>query len=132
MPSTRLPRHGERVVIDVEGVRLKKPKPKALPRKLTMSTPSKMDLSRLDDAIHNHGNPYRTEYYNVCRRYDISEDFDEFVDKQLGMIQRKALRYCWDVLKWRPNQSGNGIRPIENPYPIHVNPGRSKKAINKP
>jgi hypothetical protein len=116
---------GERIVVDASGARIwSKPIRKlkaSQPAKFKiLSAPTKEDLNRLEDAIHNHGNPYRTEYYNICKCFSAVTTFDDYIKTDMGKIQSRALRHCWDSLKWRPHESGNRVKNGNNPYPSHV------------
>lgn len=69
--------------------------------------PTPDELDRLEEAIFNcdEEDPDRITYHKVFDGIDQLVNFDTFLN-DFDTRKEKALRYCWDVLKWRPSYAG--------------------------
>lgn len=119
----------ERIIVDDKGNRLKprntelrqwREKSKIRHNGLTAlnPTPTSKDLDRLEDAIFNHGEPYRTEFLNMCNPIKdlIPQTFIDYLT-ELPSHRRRTLLYCWQIRKWRPDSSCNRVLDgTKNPY----------------
>lgn len=70
--------------------------------------PSLETLKRLEDAIFEHGEPYKSIFFDSY----VSTNFNPNLDEFLTMHETRkegSLRYCWEVLGWRPSNDGKKI-----------------------
>ena len=74
---------------------------------------SESDLEWLENAIFNHGHPYRTELLNNVKLVEKASGWSAE-----ATYLKTALRHCWEELDWRPSR--NGLRVLKknkmNPY----------------
>jgi len=110
-------------VVDADGRRIYPPAPRPLSKpKLTRNNDTVVanklkDLDRLEDAIFEHGSPYRQMFLNLYKDIESEETLDEHLAKHVGR-RHKTLVYCRDKLKWRPTAAGDRVKVLnpDNPY----------------
>jgi len=69
------------------------------------------DLERLDDAIFEHGEPFRQDFLSLIEH---GIEIDTYFSRR-----SQALYHCWSVLKWRPDSHHPGRvwkKKSINPY----------------
>ena len=111
----------EFVVVDADG-RVMSRTDGTQPPNSTMPPPFKKkngatvtNLARLEDAIFEHGDPYRVRFLDLIKKDTV--EFSEYLAKHTSR-RHEALRYCWNTLNWRPSTSGKRvyIKNPANPY----------------
>ena len=126
-------------VVDADGNDLSNQKPQKesavlyTPRRLSKKVARYADLMKLEDAIFNHGPPYRKKYLTILKNTkeipNPDPDFPITKKHQDGRFERylqtmmnpsreiQALRFCWEKLKWRPSEGGKAVMDCKNnPY----------------
>lgn len=81
------------------------------------------DLARLDDAIHNHGDPFRRDFYERIRLVESAGlEGRHWSDTSTNesRLRTTTLRHCWTALNWRPTRTCRYVYvktpPFNNPY----------------
>lgn len=119
----------ERIIVDDQGVRIRENKLRQWRRDRIRSfnihsqnnplkSPTSKDLEKLEDAIFNHGEEYRTPFLEITNptKHLIPIGFKDYLS-EFPSNRRRALLYCWQIKKWRPDSTGNRvINGSLNPY----------------
>lgn len=93
-----------------------------IPKKLFSFIATGEDLARLDDAIHNHGDPFRREFYERMRLAESAVlENRHWSDNTINesRLRTTTLRHCWIELNWRPSKTCRYVYvkpPIFNSY----------------
>ncbi len=117
----------EIIVVDANGNRLN-PNPKHLvkPKWRTLKlqararalfsppSPTTSDLERLEDAIWQHPD-LRIEFLNIYKSKNSYPDTEKQYLEKHHSRKMTALRYCWNIKKWKPSADGNRVI-VGNPY----------------
>ena len=111
----------EIIVLDSNGVRLnrRKPKPKSAAKKqffpLTKKPPTTKQLEKLEDAIWKCPQFRKTLLNLTVAAGPRHTRTVEGSIKNLPTAMQVARRHCWEVLMWRPSSDGTKVL-VGNPY----------------
>lgn len=66
------------------------------------------NLVALEDAIFAYGKSYKHDFLNIYTSTDFNPNLDVFLSRHASR-KEASLRYCWEVLGWRPSKDTKKI-----------------------